>query len=524
MWDFLFHIFMFSRADLLFADDPDFPGHKANYRDFLHNTAAFHQPIPMRDVTIKRKIHHTYRLQFLKDVVLARALDDSTFNVLNSCIIFNQIDIITYIQQDPNFLRDIVRLFVDEDMLLGTAGGPNGRRLQFQPQQAQPPVNPQPTAPQHMIISLNGNGDNSGRPDAAAMDVDPKSSPSFTSNAANASETAATPGTETGSPPANNGRSAKRTNCYAFAPPDDLTESEIALRREVVMLLQQLCVMGKNVQMPARIALFRTLVDRGVLFAVQWALTLPEKEETTKQMINTAGEVLSAVLDHDLLGVRSHVLRQVVAIEKERNAQKKGADKAETLIDIACRLLAKSKDLAIQSQIGDCLKVWTDLPPPDVLPPPAGTEVSVCLFHSIQLTDTIMLSKIGPKLPPVIRKDDPTNEKFMEHFYREPITKLMQPMTDLPLWRNYTDPLLPLTREETNRFVYLCDLLHNFIQQHTFRSHSYVVTSDILPRVATLFKAKDKHLRHCEFCRIFTFNNMLKPTIYSLISYLSLAP
>lgn len=100
-------------------DDPEFPLHKANYRDFLKNTLRFHNPIHIADESIRRKIHHAYRLVFLKDVVLVRVLDDSTFNVLNSCIIFNQIDIITYVQQDPSFLSNIVKLYVDEDMLSG---------------------------------------------------------------------------------------------------------------------------------------------------------------------------------------------------------------------------------------------------------------------------------------------------------------------------------------------------------------------------------------------------------------------
>src|ERR1700722_14322501 len=93
------------------VDDPEFPAHKANYRDFLQQTSLFHSPIPIRDPSVQRKVHHTYRLLFLKDVVLARALDDSTFNVLNSCIIFNQIDIITHVQNDVQFLQDIVDLF-----------------------------------------------------------------------------------------------------------------------------------------------------------------------------------------------------------------------------------------------------------------------------------------------------------------------------------------------------------------------------------------------------------------------------
>ncbi|KAF8969370.1 component of IIS longevity pathway SMK-1-domain-containing protein [Flammula alnicola] len=464
--------------------DPDFPGHKANYRDFLHNTAQFHQPIPMRDIAIQRKIHHTYRLQFLKDVVLARALDDSTFNVLNSCIIFNQIDIITHIQQDPSFLRDVVRLFVDEDMLTG--GGPNGRRLQFQQQQVQPqPHNQPPTSPQHMIISLNGNGDNVSKPEAAPMDVDQKTATS-------------SPGPANGTLPVVNGRGARRSNSYAFAPPDDLTEAEITLRQDVILLLQQLCIMGKNVQMPARMALFRTLVDRGILFAVQWALNLPEKEEINRQMISAAGEILTALLDHDLNGVRGHVLKQVVAIEKEREAGKKGADKAETVLAMACRIMAQSKDLAVQSQIGDALKVWMDVP--SVESPPmanAGSE-----YIEAEADETILWKAVGPKLPVVGRKDDPGTERYMEYFYKDCAQTLLKPLIDLPEWRNFHEPILPLTREETNRFVYLCDLLHNFIQQHQFRSHFHVMSSNILSSVATLFKGKDKFLRHSAF-RIF---------------------
>ena len=74
-------------------------------------------PVPLRDETIQKKIHHTYRLQFLKDVVLARAIDDSTFNVLNSCILFNQIDIINHVQNDPAFLLEVVCTFLDDNMI-----------------------------------------------------------------------------------------------------------------------------------------------------------------------------------------------------------------------------------------------------------------------------------------------------------------------------------------------------------------------------------------------------------------------
>jgi protein phosphatase-4 regulatory subunit 3 len=243
--------------------------------------------------------------------VLARALDDSTFNVLSSCIIFNQIDIITHVQMEPTFLRDIVRLFVDEGVL-----GGGGRRA--------------------------------GQEGEGGMDMD-----------SNPDEQAESPLLN-----GNHGR-ISRTGSYAFAPPDDLSEEDIALRREVVLLIQHLCTMGKNAQLATRLTLFRTLVDRGILFAVQWALGLPERDEESKVIISNAGEILSALLDHDVIGVRGHVLKQVVAIEKERLAGKRGADKAETILVLVCRMMANSRDLAVQSQTGDALKALLEVPPDD---------------------------------------------------------------------------------------------------------------------------------------------------------------
>ncbi|KAF8638593.1 hypothetical protein AX17_002134 [Amanita inopinata Kibby_2008] len=451
--------------------DPEFPTHKANYREFLHNTSQFHQPIPIRDPQIQRKIHHTYRLQFLKDVVLARVLDDSTFNVLSSCIIYNQIDIITHVQQDPNFLRDIVKLFVDEEMLGGPreAGGASGVRKAGagQPQNQ----NPNPTHP--MVISLNTDGE--GGKDSTAMDVDPKQAaspqpakPVNGTTDANSAATSATP--------------VRRSTSYAFAPPDDMSEDEVNLRREVILLVQQLCVMGKNVQLPARMALFRSLVDRGVLFAVQWALGLPEKEEVNKAMISAAGEILSALLDHDLNGVRGHVLKQVMVIEKERDAGKKGADKAETILEMVCRLMAQSHELAVQCQVGDALKTWMEIPTSDS--PTAPSEAN----------------PLAAK--PTPRKDDPGTERYMDYFYKHCVHILFKPSQNLSEWRFVKEPILALTREETNRFVYLCDLLYSFLMQHGFRSHFYTMSTGLMARLATLLKAKDKYLRHAAF-RIF---------------------
>ncbi|KAG2013244.1 hypothetical protein CC2G_010176 [Coprinopsis cinerea AmutBmut pab1-1] len=453
--------------------DPDFPDHKANYREFLNQQSHFHQPIPIRDVSIQRKIHHTYRLQFLKDVVLARALDDSTFNVLNSCIIFNQIDIIQHVQQDPDFLSDVVSLFID-----GTLVSNSKKSAQSCPGAQQQGHLP----PNQIIISLNGSHDDQ-------MDVDPKPEERAFSNAAT--------------------RQYYQTH-YSWSPPDNMSEAEINLRREVIILIQQLCMMGKSVQLPARMALFRTLVERGILFAVQWALSLSEKEEANKSMISAAGEVLSTLLDHDLNGVRNHCMRHVDAILTERAAGKKGADKAESLLELLCKMMATSRDLAIQSQVGDALKAWLEVPPFNEHP--AGGEAA------------------GPPRPS-LRKDGDVGERFIDYFYKNCVHTLFRPLLNLTEWKNVQGPLLPLFREEATRFTYLADLLHLFVAQHQFQSHLFVISTNILSRVASLLKAKDKHLRHAAF-RIFrlllktnnptTFNHMCKLDVFKPILDLTL--
>jgi protein phosphatase-4 regulatory subunit 3 len=67
--------------------------------------------VRIEDEQIKRKIHSTYRLQYLKDVVLARILDDPTFSVLNSLIFFHQVDIVQHLQSNAPFLKELFGIF-----------------------------------------------------------------------------------------------------------------------------------------------------------------------------------------------------------------------------------------------------------------------------------------------------------------------------------------------------------------------------------------------------------------------------
>lgn len=94
--------------------DPDFPSHKANHRHWLGKEGRYKEVVRINDDLVRKKIHATYRLQYLKDVVLARILDDPTFSVLNSLIFFNQVDIVQHLQSNPAFLKELFGLFATQ--------------------------------------------------------------------------------------------------------------------------------------------------------------------------------------------------------------------------------------------------------------------------------------------------------------------------------------------------------------------------------------------------------------------------
>ena len=70
--------------------------------------------MPITTPEILKKIHYTYRLLYLKDVVLARILDDPTFSVLNSLIFFHQVDIVNHLQSNQPYLAELFSIFHDD--------------------------------------------------------------------------------------------------------------------------------------------------------------------------------------------------------------------------------------------------------------------------------------------------------------------------------------------------------------------------------------------------------------------------
>ncbi|XP_022955487.1 serine/threonine-protein phosphatase 4 regulatory subunit 3-like isoform X2 [Cucurbita moschata] len=86
--------------------DPEVP-HPQKFRNFLKEHVVFKEAIPIKNPLVLSKIHQTYRVGYLKDVVLARMMDDSMVASLNSIIHANNATVVTSLKDDSTFIQEL---------------------------------------------------------------------------------------------------------------------------------------------------------------------------------------------------------------------------------------------------------------------------------------------------------------------------------------------------------------------------------------------------------------------------------
>lgn len=96
--------------------DPELRAHDTRHREFLQNVAEFKEVLPLRDPAIVAKVHQNFRVQYIKDVVLPRSLDDNTFATLNSIMFMNNVAILGHIQNDTEYLSSLFTQLHDEQL------------------------------------------------------------------------------------------------------------------------------------------------------------------------------------------------------------------------------------------------------------------------------------------------------------------------------------------------------------------------------------------------------------------------
>lgn len=105
----------------VFEYDSELPQYKANHREFLQDETRFKEVVAIRekDAGIRVTIKSTFRLQFLRDVVLARFLDESTLSMINHLVYFNQVQVISFLTALDYFLTELFAMYHAPSAQLG---------------------------------------------------------------------------------------------------------------------------------------------------------------------------------------------------------------------------------------------------------------------------------------------------------------------------------------------------------------------------------------------------------------------
>lgn len=76
------------------------------HRQYLKDTARFKQVVPITKTELLQKIHQTYRVQYIQDVILPTpsVFEENHLSSLTSFIFFNKVEIVSMIQEDYKFL------------------------------------------------------------------------------------------------------------------------------------------------------------------------------------------------------------------------------------------------------------------------------------------------------------------------------------------------------------------------------------------------------------------------------------
>jgi len=106
--------------EVMFSEDTIFdvvgclefePGNQTpkRHREYLKSMAKFHQVIPITNTELLTKIHQTYRVQYIQDVVLPTpsVFEENMLSTLSSFVFFNKVEIVSLILEDEKFLADL---------------------------------------------------------------------------------------------------------------------------------------------------------------------------------------------------------------------------------------------------------------------------------------------------------------------------------------------------------------------------------------------------------------------------------
>jgi len=131
LYEILKNIFLLNKNalfEIMFSDDIIFDivgileydpssARPTMHREYLKNTAKFKEVVPMTNSELETKIHQTYRVQYIQDVILPTpsVFEENMLSSLSSFIFFNKVEIVSMIQDDVKFLNTLFSQLTGEE-------------------------------------------------------------------------------------------------------------------------------------------------------------------------------------------------------------------------------------------------------------------------------------------------------------------------------------------------------------------------------------------------------------------------
>ena len=83
----------------VFEYDPSLP-QPIRHREYLKSTAKFKEVVPITNQDLENKIHQTYRVQYIQDVILPTpsVFEENMLSSLTAFVFFNKVEIVSMIQ------------------------------------------------------------------------------------------------------------------------------------------------------------------------------------------------------------------------------------------------------------------------------------------------------------------------------------------------------------------------------------------------------------------------------------------
>ena len=80
---------------------------RGRYRDFVQGDMNLKEVVPITDPASRSKIIQAHRIMYVRDTILPKSLDDSTFSTLSSMYLFNIVEVLLVLHQDQKFFRKL---------------------------------------------------------------------------------------------------------------------------------------------------------------------------------------------------------------------------------------------------------------------------------------------------------------------------------------------------------------------------------------------------------------------------------